>query len=278
MKVLVLDVECSSTVMERTEILELAVEEYQTGGQDREPYRMCARFRPEHPEWMQPAATRVHGLTEDVLAPYLTFRASLLDASVSAHWLMEWLRRAEVLVGYNVEFDLRVIDAQLALIEAPPWDRTRVKVVDAMKIWQRCERRTLSDAVRRFLRREHEGAHGAAVDVSATADVLDALLTEFALTDPQAPDWDLLLDLQDPLRTYYVGSKHLLWQDGEVVFGFGKMRGQPIRLPSSRDYIQWMLRKGGFPDACLEVVRSALEPDALSFDRWVRERYPEPTP
>ena len=57
--------------------------------------------------------------------------------------------------------------------------RTR-RIVDAMTIFHRKERRDLTAAVRLFLDRDHTGAHSAEADVIATAEVLDAQLERYS--------------------------------------------------------------------------------------------------
>lgn len=269
-RVVFLDVETSSTRPDR-EVLELAV---QIGlGDD----VRSVRFYPQHPERMDPRATRVHGLTTEVLQDELTFQRAI-DRDPETVALVTYLRQATVVVGYNVDFDLKSIDAELSRLDPPwEWDRSEVLVVDAYRLWVRKERRTLADAYRRFIGGELEGAHGAAVDVRATAEVLPAMMAHFEIGREGFYDWKALADMcrpQDYARR--IGSHHLVWDDGRVVFGFGKHRGVDV-TEVNVGYLTWCMR-GDFPPVIKNILHEAsqMKPDA--FVAWVSQRYPPPMP
>lgn len=202
------------------------------------------RFNPGMP--IPAEATAVHGITDADVADCATFAEQADD-------VLSHLNGYDAIVGFNVRFDLDMLQAELAHAGREPLDLTRKTLVCAMRYWQHHEPRTLSAAVEKFCWRPHAGAHGAAADVQATRDVLEAMRLKFGG----------LLDVADPMperHTWCGPSHHLRWQDGVVVFGVGKHEGKPV-TSVPRDYLDWVIR-ADFPahvkDACrVAIVRPA---------------------
>jgi len=216
-----------------------------------------ARTRRINPERPIPAdATRVHGIRDQDVAGEPTFRQL-------ARGLLDFLGDAD-LGGFNVErFDIPLLDREFRDCNQDlGLDRRRV--IDAMRIYHRKERRDLTAAVAFFLGRDHAGAHSAEADVVAAADVLEAQLERYAdlpHTVPELADW---------IRPVPAGAidraGKFAWAGGQVTLTFGKHRGQPLAqvIAEARDYLDWLLEKDFPPDAA-ELVRNALE-----------GRYPDP--
>ena len=95
-----------------------------------------------------------------------------------AKGLLDFLGEAD-LAGFNVaRFDVPLLDREFRDCGLDlGLDRRRV--IDAMTIFHRKEPRHLSAAVRFYLGREHAGAHAAAADVEAAAEVLAAQLARY---------------------------------------------------------------------------------------------------
>lgn len=123
------------------------------------------------PETTMPEAARaVHGLSDTDLLGAPTF------ASIAVP-LAEALRPCDF-VGYNVlNFDLRLLAAEFRRAGVD-YDPTQARVVDAMTIFRRKERRNLQAAVRLYCDRPHRG-HRAEEDVRAVVDVLHAQLQRY---------------------------------------------------------------------------------------------------
>ena len=240
----------------------LAVLDLETTGTDARVDRIVEvsvlKVRPNHPveEWTRrlnpgipipPGATAVHGIRDADVAGAPTFEEVAPE-------LLALLDGCD-LCGFNLKrFDLRVLYAEFARVGRTLQLEGRA-VVDPLEIFHTYERRDLSAAVRFYCGREHDGAHGAAADVRATAEVLDAMLARYA---------DLPRSVAG-LHAHFLDSKaadsggRFVRVEGEVRFAFGKHRGQPLDAVARRepDYLKWMLMQDFFDDT-KALVRNAL--------------------
>jgi len=176
--ILVFDVETTGLQKDRDQIIELAVQ----AGLDAEAPRRCWRFCPSVP--MDPASERIHGISAADLAAELPFAAHAAE-------LHSLFTEAQVLIGYNVGFDLDMLQAEFARAGLPPLDVGDKLIVDPYRLWSAIEPRGLKYAHRRFVGGDFAGAHQAQADVAATAAVLCGMLAAFNL---QA-EWHSLAEL-----------------------------------------------------------------------------------
>ena len=259
-RVIVFDVETTGTDKRQDQVIELCVQFGLEGGSSQ-----TWRIKPSVP--IHPGAQAVHGITMEDLAFCPPF------AQVAAA-IREVFDRAEVLVGYNLAFDIEMLQAEFARLGLPALDLTGKQIVDPFRLWQRCEPRTLQDAHRRFVGEEFSEAHSATADVAATGRVLRGMLDRFALP---SGDWGEIARVCEPERDSWVGpSRHLRWDDsGCLVIGFGKHAGVPLaRLAAGPDrgYLQWIAGKD-FPVHVREICARALELDGEALEAWVGETY-----
>ena len=166
--ILVFDVETTGLQRDRDQIVELAVQ----AGLDADAPRRCWRFRPSVS--MDPASERIHGISADDLATEPPFAA----CAAELHGLFT---DAQVLIGYNVGFDLDMLQAEFARAGLPPLDVGEKLIVDPYRLWSAIEPRGLKYAHRRFCGSDFDGAHQAQADVAATAAVLGGMLSTFGL-------------------------------------------------------------------------------------------------
>jgi DNA polymerase-3 subunit epsilon len=197
----------------------------------------------------------VHGITDADVTAAPTFRQI-------AKGLLDFLGEAD-LAGFNVSrFDVPLLDREFRDCGLDlGLDRRRV--IDVMTIFHRKEPRHLSAAVRFYLAREHEGAHGAAADVEAAAEVLAAQLVRYQ-------DLPCTIEALDgwiaPVPEDAVDrAGKFVRRDGEVTFAFGRNRGKPLRdvAESDPDYLSWLLTCDFLPDArslIEEALRGELPP------------------
>ena len=258
-RILIFDVETTGTDKKRDQVIELCV---QSGLEDDAPSRTW-RFRPSVP--IHPGAQAVHGISIDDLAECPRF-ADCVD-EIAAVFAV-----SDVVVGYNLAFDIDMLQAEYERAERSPLDFTGKTIVDAFRLWQQCEPRSLQHAHRRFVGDGFAAAHSATADVAATGRVLRGMIQAFDLVDR---DWSAIATVCDPQRSSWVGpSRHLRWDGDAVVLGFGKHAGTALATLArdAPDYLQWIMGKD-FPPHVAEVCRAALERDATALGQWAKERF-----
>jgi DNA polymerase III subunit epsilon len=223
------------------------------------------RIRPSvviHPE-----ASAVHGITAEAVAGCSLF------PDVAPEFL-PLLSEADVIVGYNVAFDLDMLQAELSRAAIPPLDLTGKQVVDVLRLWHHVEPRTLVAAHAKFCGEDLVDAHQAAADVAATARVLLAMLETFGLADRS---WSEIAAVANPFakRASWLGpSFHIQWDEsGAVVFGFGKYKGHQVTHVDA-GFLRWVLAKD-FPVHVKKICSIALERRS-QFGDWIALYYPRP--
>lgn len=274
LRVVVFDVETTGTDRRNDQVIELGV---QLGLGEAAEHRTW-RFRPEVP--IHPGAQAVHGISMADLEGCPGFGdcvdeiAALFD-------------RAEVIIGYNIAFDIDMLQAEYERAGKRPLDFSGKTIVDAFRLWQQCEPRSLQHAHQRFVGDRFTAAHSASADVAATGRVLTGMLRAFGL---EQQDWGAIAGLCDPQRATWIGpTRHLRWENGVVVMGFGKHAGAALHKIAhgpDRSFLRWVLDRD-FPPHVVEICRAALElaarvpahdADAAAEPTaaWVRERFGAP--
>ena len=261
MQVVVLDVETTGKERATDQIIEMCLR----FGLGPDAEARTWRIRPEVP--IHPEAASVHGISMEDLASCPLF------ANVVAEFL-PLITGAELLVGYNVVFDLDMIQAELARAGIPPLNFEGKLIVDVLRLWHYVEPRTLVAAHAKFCGEPLVDAHQAEADVAATARVLSSMLAAFGLSDKP---WPEIAAISDPFanRAAWLGpSPHIQWDEGgAVVFGFGKYKGQQVALADG-GFLRWVLAKD-FPPHVMKICRVALE-RRRKFDEWIATYYPRP--
>ena len=182
------------------------------------------RFNPGIP--IPAEATAIHGITDADVADCATFAEQAPD--VLAH-----INGDDTIAGFNLKFDLLMLQSELDRAGLPLLDLTRLTLIDPMRMWQAKEPRTLTAAVEKFLGKPHSAAHSASGDVQATRDVLAAMLKL----------WPDGLEHADPLpeRASWCGpTDDLVWRDGVVCLNFGKHKGTPIH-ELDHGMLRWLI-------------------------------------
>lgn len=275
---LVFDVETTGTDRRRDQVIELCVQY----GLDA-PRTRTWRFLPSVP--IHPGAQAVHGISIEDLADCPPFAAC-------ADEILQVFVEARVVVGYNLAFDIEMIQAEYERLGRPPVDFSGKTIVDAFRLWQQFEPRSLQHAHKRFVGDSFAAAHSASADVAATGRVLRGMLENFGLA---GADWTQVAKACDPegklvqSRSSWVGpSKHLQWNDdGQIVMTFGKHAGVPLHAVARTDggYLRWVVEKD-FPPHVIEICQRALDlarapsgrDGAAELVAWARQRYGQPAP
>ncbi len=275
-RVVVLDVESTGKERATDQIIEICLR----FGVEAEAESRTWRIRPAvaiHPE-----ATGVHGISaEDLVdcAPFATVAAEFIPLLIEA----------DVLVGFNVSFDLDMLQAELARASLPLLELAAKKVVCALRLWHHVEPRTLVAAHAKFCGETLTNAHQAEADVAATARVLTAMLSTFGLSDKS---WPEIAAISDPFkgREAWLGpTMHIQWDtSGAVVLGFGKHKGERLDKVDV-SFLRWVVKKD-FPPHVKDICHAAgmaRVPQQQAIERgeictqfadWISQKYPRAAP
>jgi len=205
------DLETTGLDAKSARIIEISVAKHLPDGTVESKTR---RFNPGMP--IPAEATEVHGITDADVAHEPEFK-------LLAPGLSTYLTDCD-LAGYNlIRYDLPVLEAEFRRAEVPFSLKNRA-VLDVMQIFYRKEPRDLAGACRFYLGREHEGAHSAEADVTATANVLKAMMARYGDLPSTLPE--LCEHLTDPSKLDLAGNLVLL--NGKPHLNFGKHAGKPL--------------------------------------------------
>jgi DNA polymerase III subunit epsilon len=261
--IIVFDCETTGIDFTRDQVIELCVQH----GLDARARSQTWRIKPGVP--IHPAAQAVHGITMADLEPCPPF-AAFAD-EIAAVFAV-----ADVIVGYNLSFDIDMLQAEYSRLGKPLLDLAGKKIVDAFRLWQQCEPRSLQHAHRRFVGDEFAAAHSASADVAATGRVLVGMLQHFNL---EHHDWSQIASVCDPGRASWLGpSRHLRWENEIIVLGFGKHLGMPLHELAAgpdRSFLRWVIEKD-FPPHVGDICRAALELPCDELVAWARTRFGTP--
>jgi DNA polymerase-3 subunit epsilon len=265
-RLLIFDVETTGTDRRRDQVIELCV----MHGLEGQGGSRTWRFRPEVS--IHPGAQAVHGISMEDLADCPSF-------GDCADEIVQVFSGAEVVVGYNLAFDIDMIQAEYERLRRPGIEFAGKQIVDAFRLWQQCEPRSLMHAHKRFVGDAFAAAHSAEADVAATARVLQGMLRAFGLADQE---WGAVAAVCDPQRPSWVGpSRHMQWDpQGAIVLSFGKHAGTPVHvLARGKDagYLSWIADKD-FPPHVIEICRQAMQLAGDDFLAWARRRYGQAAP
>lgn len=261
--VIILDVETTGIDTHTDQVIELAVQ-FGFGEDDHPGPCEVMRFKPTIP--IPAAATAIHGIRDEDVAALSSFGAG-------AAYVERIIEAATVIVGYNIEFDLKMLDAELRRVKRRLDLRGKL-IVDPMQLWRVCEPRTLQGAHARFVGTTFENAHSAGADVAATGRVLLGMLEHFGHA---GKFWDEIALVAAPDRPTWLGfTNHFVWKDDRVVLNFGKHAGVDARAGAVKGYLAWMTKQD-FPVHVVEIARAAANAKTdAEFLRFVTQAYPPP--
>lgn len=255
-KLLIFDIESTGMNTERDQIVELTV---QSGLAEDSPGQTW-RIKPDVP--ISPGAQAVHGIKDADLASCPRFKELAPEIRI-------YFEQSRSLVGYNVEFDLKLLQAEFRRIKQSEIDLSQKLIVDPLLLWRKCEPRRLEDACTRFVGKPHTNAHSSAADVAVTGLVLLGMLKTFGL---EKASWPAISEMSSPTNQRWIGpSHHIQWRNDIVVFGFGRHSGRPVSELASEEnggYLKWILDKD-FPEHVKIIAKRALQNPPTEFSEWV---------
>ena len=241
----VFDIESTGTYPRKDRIIELAAIKVNPDGTEE---RRCWLLNPT--VHIPDETTAIHGISDDVVKDCPTF-------ADKAEEIFRFFDGCD-LSGFNADrFDIPCLEEEFART-GRAFAPSQRRHIDVQRIYHRMERRDLSAAVKFYLGREHEVAHGAEADAEATLEVLRAQLERYPELPKTSAEMDEYLVPRDPLNADRMGT--LRWKDGELTVNFGRKRGEKLRklLVNEPNFLRWML-KGDFDTEVMMIVRDLLE-------------------
>jgi len=242
----VFDIESTGLSPRRDRIVELAAVRANPDGTEE---MRCWLLNPTVP--IPPETSEIHGITDEIVAGCPTF-------AEKADEIWAFFEGAD-LSGFNSDrFDVPCLEEEFARVGRNFASGNR-RHVDVQRIYHRMEPRDLTSAVRKYLGRDHAGAHGAEADAVATMEVLKA---QFAAYDGLIPttvgELDEWIAPHDPLNADRQGL--FRWKDGEWTVNFGKKKGSSLKriMLDEPNFLKWMM-KGDFDTDARMIAADALE-------------------
>lgn len=244
----IFDLETTGIDPQKDRIVQIAIIRVEPDGSRR---TFESLVNPEVP--IPEGATAVHGIRDVDVANEPTF--SQIRREVE-----DFLDGAD-LGGFNSNrFDVPLLQAELKRSGGED-DFNDRRMIDAMAIFHRMERRDLTAAYRFYCGEELVDAHSALADAEATLAILDAQVGRYEEVPAES---DALHKFCNPNQDRYVDrSRKLIWNEqGEAEFTFGKLKGRSlqsvVKNKGDRGYIEWMLNKD-FSEEIKGYLREALD-------------------
>lgn len=241
----VFDIESTGTSPRKDRIIELAAIKVSPAGSEE---RKCWLLNPGVP--IPPETTAIHGITDEIVKDCPTF-------ADKANEIFEFFRDCD-LSGFNADrFDIPCLEEEFARVGLN-FAATARRHVDVQRIYHKMEPRDLTAAVKFYLGRPHEGAHGAEADAAATLEVLKAQMEKYPALPKTSAEMDEYLVPHDPLNADRNGM--LRWKDGELTVNFGKKKGESLTklMLNEPNYLRWLM-KGDFDSEVRMIVKDLLE-------------------
>jgi DNA polymerase III subunit epsilon len=206
------------------------------------------KFNPQ--QLISPENSAIHGITNEMVKDWPPF---------AKHAAIVHGRLAECdFAGFNTTFDLQMLSEEFNRCSLP-FDLDGKAILDVGMIYKKQNPRTLSEAVKQYLNREHDGAHGALADTVATREVFEMMLLFHDCLEgkdlAQAAHYSMCRDEDDSVKLDLAGTLVRL-KDGTVVYGTKRNRGVPVANDPS--YAEWMLRTD-FPANTHATIRKVLK-------------------
>ena len=227
------DLETTGIEISESRIIEISLAKQHPDGYMESKTR---RFNPGVPIPLE--ATAVHGISDADVADEMPFREF-------AGTLAEFLTGCD-LAGYNlIRFDLPLLEKEFERAQVAFSIQGR-NVLDVMRIFHLMEPRDLKAACRFYLGHEHARAHSAEADVTATADILSAMMKRYSDL-PRGID-GLCDTLRAPGTMDICGN--FIIRNGKPTFSFGKYKGKSLDWVVANDpnYLRWLLNQNYLSD------------------------------
>jgi DNA polymerase-3 subunit epsilon len=241
-----LDIEATGADTTRDRIVEIALIRKNPDGTQQE------RVERVNPGLRIPIeVVAVHGITNEAVAHCPNFREI-------APSLLDFMQDCDF-AGFGIQrFDMPLLTEEFRRCGLPFSTDGRC-VIDALIIFHQNEPRDLTAAYKFYCGKELKGAHGAKADTIAALEVIDAQMKRYSDLPQTAQALHDYCRRQQDERFVDPGRK-FFWKDGEAAFNFGKHKGELLRdlVKAQRDYIEWLINDGKFPQDVIDICWKAL--------------------
>ena len=253
---LFLDIETTGTNRREDEVIEIAI----IAEMGTERAERTWRFKPNCR--ISYGAQKAHGITIEDLEKEPPFWTR-------AEEIWRLIDRADAIIGYNVRFDTEMLAREFERVNMPDPFAGKA-LIDPYRIWQELEPRSLEAAYARFVGGEMQDAHSATADIAATEQVLYGMAREFGFEGATIED---MAQLSFPDKTKWIGpTSHFFWEDGRIMFGFGKLNERFLFDAKDVGYFEWILKQD-FPPHVRQLVDRFLGMDMSeeAFNAWAED-------
>jgi DNA polymerase III subunit epsilon len=239
------DIETTGTNRVTSRIVEIAIVKLNPDGTEEFKHK---RINPSIP--IPSRATAIHGIKDEDIKNepnFLQYAKGICDFMDGCD-----------LVGFNIEFDLQILEAEFKRANIP-FSRDGRLLVDCLTIFRKKESHTLTSAYKKYCGKEINDAHSADSDTRATVEILEGQLNMYS---------DLPKDIKG-LSSYCLqkdddsidSDGKFIWEDDKATFNFGKYKGRTLEEISKVDknYFYWLMDNMGMSQESKNIVVNALK-------------------
>ena len=228
----VIDIEATGTNVSTDRIVEIAIVKLLADG-NRTVKRKIVN--PQMP--IAKNISEIHGITDEMVKEAPTFKQV-------AQEIKQFIDGCDLACYNAYRLDIPLLMEEFIRADVD-FDMKSRRVVDVQKIFHQMEQRTLAAAYKFYCNKLLDGAHGAEVEASATAEILSAQVERYPQLGTSVESIVKAVG-EDPIIDF---ARRFVYDDkGVETFNFGKHKGKPVAdvLKAEPQYYDWMM-KGEFP-------------------------------
>lgn len=224
----VIDVETTGTNVAQDRVCQIAIARFYPDGTASHP----TSVKLINPTIQIPAeAIAIHGISNEMVIgkpPFSQYARSIYN-----------LLDGYDVVGHNIaEFDVPLLSEEFSR-SGISWPRLDTKIIDTLKIFQKKEPRDLKAAAKFFCDLDFTDGHDAGRDVDTNGLVFAGMLNRYS--DLANMDAAELQNFCIDKRRVDVAGKIVLNESGEMVWAFGKHKGETLDGKKHFGYAKWMV-------------------------------------
>lgn len=241
--IVALDIESTGVDPEKDRIIELALIKIDPNKEgwamDSNVIRISTRINPTIP--IPESSSKIHGILDSDVAD----KPKFCDI---AEKTFKFLQGSDLLGFNSNRFDVPILYNELQRCGFT-LDYRSINLLDVGNLFKIKEERTLGAAVKFYLNRDHEDAHGASADVAATYDVFFSQLDKYRDLPESTSELAKMMNYDRPVLD--LSGKFSTDEEGRYIYNFGKNKG--LLVESDMSFLGWMLDKANFSRDTWEI-------------------------